>query len=145
MCRRPNHRAPPRRPTVRSDAFRTAAEAKDFLAAEELLAPDVTFRSPVVFRPYEGRDEVKMILSAVVQVFEDFRYVEQVEAADVAVLQFETRVGDRQLQGVDILKFADDDTIAELTVMIRPMSGVHALAEAMKQMLEADEAAAGDS
>jgi ketosteroid isomerase-like protein len=130
---------------MKSEAFRAAAEAKDFLAAEELLAPDVTFRSPVVFKPYHGRDEVKMILSAVVHVFEDFRYVEQVEAGDLAALQFEANVGDKQLQGVDILKFADDDTIAELTVMVRPMSGVHALAEAMQRMLEASEAASASS
>ena len=122
---------------MKSDAFRAAAEAKDFPVAEELLAPDVAFRSPVVYKPYHGRDEVKLILSAVVQVFEDFRYIEQVEAGDVAALQFETRVGDKQLQGVDILKFADDGAIAELTIMVRPMSGVNALAEAMQQMLEA--------
>lgn len=121
---------------MRSDAFRTAAEAKDFGAADELLAADVTFRSPVVFKPYEGRDQVKLILNAVVQVFEDFRYLEQVESGDVAVLQFEARIGDRLLQGVDILKFADDDSIRELTVMVRPMSGMHALAEAMRRMLE---------
>jgi len=122
---------------MRSDAFRAAAERKDFGAADELLAADVTFRSPVVFKPYEGRDQVKLILNAVVQVFEDFRYLEQVESDDVAVLQFEARVGDRWLQGVDILKFGDDGRVQELTVMVRPMSGMHALAEAMRQMLEA--------
>ena len=126
---------------MKSDAFRAAAEAKDFLAADELLAADITFRSPVVLKPYRGRDQVQMILGAVVQVFEDFRYIEQVEAGDVAVLQFEARVDDKQLQGVDILKFADDGTVAELTVMVRPMSGMHALAEAMQRMLEADRSA----
>jgi hypothetical protein len=125
---------------MKSDAFRAAAEAKDFGAAENLLAADVTFRSPVVFKPYEGRDQVQLILGAVVQVFEDFRYVEQVEAGDVAVLQFDTRVGDRQVQGVDILKFADDGAITELIVMVRPMSGVHALAEAMQKLLESQTA-----
>jgi ketosteroid isomerase-like protein len=125
---------------MKSDAFRAAAEAKDFGAAENLLAADVTFRSPVVFKPYEGRDQVQLILSAVVQVFEDFRYIEQVETGDVAVLQFETRVGDMQLRGVDILKFGDDGTITELTVMVRPMSGMHALAEAMQKLLESQTA-----
>ena len=121
---------------MRSDAFRAAAEAKDFGAAEELFAEDATFRSPVVFKPYEGRDAIKLLLGAVVQVFEDFRYLEQVETGDVAVLMFEARVGDKTLQGVDILKFDADDRVAEMTVMVRPMSGVHALAEAMQKMLE---------
>jgi hypothetical protein len=122
---------------VRSDAFRAAAEAKDFGAADELFAENPIFRSPVVYKPYEGRDEIKVLLSAVVQVFEDFRYVEQVETGDAAVLMFEARVGDKQLQGVDILKFGPDDRITEMTVMVRPMSGVHALAEAMQRLLEA--------
>ena len=122
---------------MRSDAFRAAAEAKDFVAAEDLFAEDVTFRSPVVYKPYEGRDQIKLLLGAVVQVFEDFRYLEQVETGDAAVLMFEARVGDKQLQGVDILKFNDDGRIGEMTVMVRPMSGMHALAEAMQKMLEA--------
>ena len=90
----------------------------------------------MVFKPYEGREAISVLLGAVVRVFEDFRYLEQVETGDVAVLMFEARVGDRALQGVDILKFGADDRIAEMTVMVRPMSGVHALAEAMKRMLE---------
>ena len=121
---------------MRSDGFRAAAEAKDFAAGEHLFAPDVTFRSPVVYKPYEGREALKLLLGAVVQVFEDFRYVEQVETGNTAVLQFEARVGERSLQGVDILKFDDEGAITELTVMVRPMSGVHALAEAMQRMLE---------
>ena len=64
---------------MRSDAFRAAAEAKDFSAIEELFAPDVVFRSPVVYKPYEGLEALKLLLGAVVQVFEDFRYLEQVE------------------------------------------------------------------
>jgi uncharacterized protein with FMN-binding domain len=122
---------------MRSDAFRAAAEAKDFAQAEELFAPDATFRSPMVFKPYEGREVIKVILGAVVQVFEDFRYIAHVETGDTAVLQFEARVGDRELQGVDVLRFNDDDTIAELTVMVRPMSGLAALGEQMRAKLEA--------
>jgi hypothetical protein len=127
---------------MRSDAFRAAVEAKDFSATGELFAPDATFRSPVVFKPYEGRDQIALLLGAVVQVFEDFHYLEQVETGDVAVLLFETRVGEKTLQGVDILKFDADDRITEMTVMVRPMSGMHALAEAMQRMLEAAGASA---
>ena len=121
---------------MRSDRFRRAAEAKDFSQVEELFTGDVTFKSPVVFKPYEGREALGMILSAVVQVFEDFRYVEQVETGDTAVLVFEARVDEREVQGVDILRFGENDQVRELIVMVRPMSGMHALAERMKAMLE---------
>jgi ketosteroid isomerase-like protein len=122
---------------VRSDAFRRAAEAKDFSAVDDLFTEDVTFRSPVVFKPYEGRDALRMLLTAVVQVFEDFSYAAQVEDGDVAVLQFRARVGEREVDGVDILRFADDGRIRAVMVMVRPMSGMQALAEAMKAKLEA--------
>ena len=122
---------------MRSDAFRAAAEAKDFSAAEDLFTEDVSFRSPVVFKPYEGREALLLLLGAVVRVFEDFRYVEQVESGDTATLVFEARVGDRDLQGVDILRFDAAGRVRELIVMVRPMSGMHALAEAMQRQLEA--------
>jgi SnoaL-like domain len=122
---------------MRSDSFRQAAETKDFQQADELFTEDVVFRSPMVFKPYEGRDAIKVILGAVVQVFEDFRYTDQVETADSAVLVFEARVGDRELQGIDYLRFAEDGRIAEMAVMVRPASGLMALGEAMRAKLEA--------
>ncbi len=122
---------------MRSDAFKRAAEAKDFSQVSELFTEDVTFNSPVVFKAYEGREALGVVLGAVVKVFEDFRYVEQVENGDTAVLMFEARAGDRDLQGVDILRFGEGDQIRELIVMVRPMSGMHALADEMKKILEA--------
>ena len=126
---------------MRSDAFRAAAEAKDFGAATDVFTEDVVFRSPVVFKPYEGREALMIVLGAVVQVFEDFRYVEQVETGDTAVLMFEARVGERDVQGVDVLRFDSEGRVRELIVMVRPMSGMHALAERMREMLEAAGAA----
>jgi hypothetical protein len=121
---------------MQSDRFRAAAESKDFTAIDELFADDVTFKSPVVFKPYEGRDAVAMILGAVVQVFEDFRYTDQVETGETATLAFSARVGDRELDGIDLLRFDSDGRVRELAVYVRPMSGVNALAEAMKRKLE---------
>jgi hypothetical protein len=126
---------------MRSDAFRGAVESKDLSAIEALFAEDASFRSPVVFRPYEGREQVAVILGAAMRVFEDFRYLAQTETGDTAVLVFEARVGDRQLQGVDILRLAEDGRIAELTVMVRPMTGMNALATRMREQLEAAGAA----
>jgi hypothetical protein len=126
---------------MRSDAFRAAVEAKDWAAADELFTDGVVFRSPVVFKPYEGRDALMTILGAVLQVFTDFRYTAHVESGDTAVLRFEAMVGDRSVEGVDILRFSSDDRIEELTVMVRPMSGMHAVAERMREMLEAAGAA----
>lgn len=121
---------------MKSDRFRAAAESKDFSAIDELFAEEVRFKSPVVFKPYEGRDAVAMILGAVVQVFEDFRYTDQVEVGETATLAFSARVGDRELDGIDLLRFDSDGRVRELAVYVRPISGVNALAEAMKAKLE---------
>jgi hypothetical protein len=120
---------------MKSDPFRRAAESKDFSKLGELFSPEVVFRSPAVFKPYSGLDALRVLLGAVAEVFEDFRYVDQVETGNTAVLLFEARVGERQLDGVDVLRFGDDGLIAEMMVMIRPLSGLNALAEAMGRRL----------
>jgi ketosteroid isomerase-like protein len=117
--------------------FRTAVEAGDMDAAVALLADDVVFRSPVVFKPYEGREAVARILHAIARVFEDFAYEREIGADDSAdhALVFRARVGDRELQGVDLVHVDEDGRIDELVVMLRPMSGLLAAAEAMREQL----------
>ncbi len=122
---------------MKSDAFRKMAEAKDVEGGRALFREDVIFRSPFVHSLYEGIDATAFLLGQVVQVFGDFRYIAQVETGDVAVLQFEATVGDRELQGVDILRFDGDGLIADLTVMVRPMTGLAKLGEEMKRRIEA--------
>jgi hypothetical protein len=116
--------------------FERAVEARDPEAMAAALAPDVTFRSPVVFGPYEGRDAAMMLLGAVVEVFEDFRYVQRLEADGAAALIFKARVGDREIDGLDLLQLDEDGLVTELMVMVRPMSGMNALAAAMRDQLE---------
>ena len=106
-------------------------------AFEEIFADEVIFRSPAVFKPYEGRDAVAMLLATVVEVFEDFSYTDQVETAGTAMLAFSARVGDRELDGIDLLRFDDEGKVCEMAVYIRPLSGLNALAEAMRRKLAA--------
>ena len=80
---------------VRSDAFRAAAEAKDFGGGRRAVRRGRHLPQPGRLQAVRGPGGVKVLLGAVVQVFEDFRYVEQVETGDAAVLMFEARVGDK--------------------------------------------------
>jgi hypothetical protein len=122
---------------MKSDAFRAAAEAKDFSAAESLFSPDVVFNSPFAFKPYQGLDALKVLLGNVAEVLEDFRYIAHTETGDTAVLVFEAATGDRLLQGVDVLRFGEEGRIVEMSVMIRPMSGLQAVGEQMSRRMEA--------
>jgi hypothetical protein len=122
---------------VQSDAFVNAVESGDTQAVPDVLAADVAFRSPVVFKAYEGRDVVGLILTeGAMKVFSDFRYTNRFEEGDSAALIFEARVGDREVQGMDLLRFDAEGKVRELTVMVRPMSGLNALAEAMGREFE---------
>jgi len=120
-----------------TSSFQTAVESGDAEALRSTLSEDVVFNSPVVFTPYRGIEAVAPLLAAAVSVFEDFRYTAGVAEGDRQVLVFEARVGDRAVQGVDILRLDDHGLVAELTVMLRPMSGVAAMAEAMRRRLTA--------
>ena len=117
--------------------FRRAIEARDLDAAVALMREDVVFRSPAVFKQYQGREAVRHLLEAVMAVFEDFRYTREIGADGSRdhALVFETRVGDKQIEGCDFLQLDRDGAIGEFTVMVRPMKGMLALAEAMKVQL----------
>ena len=118
-------------------AFREAVEAWDVDRLVSLMTEDVTFRSPVVHKPYQGRDEVAVILRAVSRVFEGFRYDREIGAEDSAdhALVFRARVGDREVEGCDFLHVNEDGLIDEFFVMVRPLSGALALAEAMRDQV----------
>jgi hypothetical protein len=112
--------------------FRQAVEARDLDAIRGLLADGVVFHSPVAHKPFEGREAVAQVLAFAVATFEDFRYVDEVADGDSVALIFRARVGDRELQGLDFVRTGADGLVDELTVMVRPMSGLVALAEAMR-------------
>src|SRR3954470_14756941 len=124
-----------------SDRFRTAVEQRNLDHARELFHEDAGFRSPVLFKPYEGRDQVLKVLRAAEQVLGiggKFRYVHQLEDAGdrVAILEFATEVDGKQVEGIDKLTFDEDGLITELKVMIRPASALQVVAEGMAEELE---------
>lgn len=111
--------------------------AADLSALPELLAPDAVFRSPMAHTPYPGAPVVAMILNTVFKVFEDFTYHRELATADglSVVLEFSARVGDKQLKGIDLIRFNEQGQIIEFEVMIRPLSGLQALGEEMGRRL----------
>jgi limonene-1,2-epoxide hydrolase len=117
------------------EAFRKAIEAKDLDALEAVLADDVRFLSPAVFKAYDGKPAAMVILRAVMAVFEGFRYTKVVESGADSVLIFEARVGDRDIEGADLVHVDEDGRVDSLTVMIRPLSGLNAVVAAMGAQL----------
>jgi hypothetical protein len=113
-------------------AFRRAVEAKDLGALIDTFAEDGVLNSPVSFQPFRGRKAIGGLLYVLMDVFEDFHYTDEFEAPNGGMaLVFRARVGDREVQGVDLLRFGPGGRVRELTVMIRPLSGLQALTEAV--------------
>lgn len=118
-----------------------------FLAGESseglngLLSDDVVFYSPIVYTPQRGRDITTMYVQAAAQTLlgdggeGTFRYTKQVLAGDLAVLEFETSVDGKYVNGVDIIRCDDTGRIVELRVMIRPMQAVDVVHEQMRALL----------
>lgn len=121
---------------------------------DELLHEDCTFYSPIVFTPQEGREITKLYLTAATKALPGerpkdgegegeggkapgaFRYTKQVLADDTAVLEFETTVDGRYVNGVDIIRCDDQGRIVEFRVMVRPLQAVEAVHAQMRAMLE---------
>ena len=116
--------------------FRTAVEARDHDAMTAALAPDVQFHSPVAFRPFDGREATAGVLAAIMSVFEDFEYTDELESGDTVALLFRARVGDKAVQGIDYLRHDEEGQIAEFTVMLRPLSAIMAVGERMAPQVE---------
>ncbi|WP_019201005.1 nuclear transport factor 2 family protein [Tsukamurella sp. 1534] len=113
-------------------AFREAVETRDEAAFDRLLADDVTFTSPVAFKPYEGRHITAAILRGVIRVMgDDFRYIREINDGDDHALVFESTVDGKKLTGCDFIHVDAEGKIDDFMVMVRPLSAAQALSAAM--------------
>jgi SnoaL-like domain len=119
--------------------FRRAAEAKDLDLLRETLREDVVLHSPILFKGFEGRDAALFVLANVIQVFEGFRYTDELHGDGTVTLRFKADVADGkyEIEGIDFLELDPDGLVTELTVFLRPLSAVHAFNELMVERLGA--------
>ena len=108
---------------------------QDMQALSEALADDVLFRSPVLWKPKEGKATAILHMSSVVRVLEDFVYHQQFVGDNAVVLEFSAHIGSLSVKGVDLIQFNDAGQISDFEVMVRPANGLQALGAAMAQQL----------
>jgi hypothetical protein len=115
--------------------FHQCVAGKDMTTLDGLLADNVVFHSPFLWKPKVGKELITIVLTAAAQVFEDFKYHRELTDGSTWALEFSARVGEMSLKGVDIIRFNAEGRIEDFEVMVRPAKGLQALAEAMgKQM-----------
>lgn len=114
-------------------AWHELVERKDFAALEAIVHPEATFRSPMAFNAYGPAPALLLALRTVITIFEDFTYHRQLASDDGlnVVLEFSARVEDKQLKGIDLIRFDEQGRIVEFEVMIRPFNALQALGAAM--------------
>jgi hypothetical protein len=120
----PDTSADPRTP------LRVAFEARDHDAILRALAPDVILRSPIIDVPFEGRDEVGKLFAVLLEIFDDISYRAEVQTEDTRLLAFSATVGGTPVEGVDLLRFNAEGEVSEMTVFLRPLSGIAAFTDA---------------
>ena len=114
---------------------------------DELLADDVIFYSPIVFSPQNGKELTTLYLMAAGNTFggdkakdgtlegSSFNYTKEILEGNQAMLEFETQIDGKHVNGVDIITFNDSGKISEFKVMIRPLQAVQIIHEQMQKML----------
>ena len=118
--------------------FRRGVESKDVAVMMEAFADGAVLHSPITFEPFEGKEAIARLLGILMQVFQDFRYTDELTAEDgTKALIFRTRVGDRDVEGLDLIRFDHTGRIRDFTVMVRPRSAVEALLRAVSSRLMA--------
>ena len=126
---------------------------------DDLLDDDVVFYSPIVFTPQRGKAVTSLYLQAAAVALPGypdsgtppeeaaggstsgegsgaFRYTKKVLDGNTAVLEFDTTIDGKYVNGVDIIRCNDAGRIVEFRVMIRPLQAVNAVHAQMGAALE---------
>jgi hypothetical protein len=110
--------------------------AKDAGAIGALLAEDVTLGAPPYWSKLEGRKLVAHLLGVILSTIEEFTYHRQWVAGRELALEFTGRVGTKHLQGIDLITLDESGRAAKLDVLMRPISGMVALREAVAPRMQ---------
>jgi hypothetical protein len=133
------------------DHWHEFLRSADIDLLDDLLDDDCVFVSPIVFTPQRGKDITKLYLTAASTTLAGepdaepsgnggngggFCYVRTVREGNDAVLEFETTLNGKYVNGVDLITCNDDGRIVDFKVMIRPLQAINAVHDQMRAALE---------
>lgn len=128
------------RPTA-IEAWHHVVAVRDPALLDGLLADDVVFHSPAIFKPQEGKALTALylrcamvVLGPTLQYTDEWTHVDD-DGAGRAVLEFRAEIEGMLVHGVDMIRWNSAGRIVEFTVLVRPMRGLQALMEQMAAAL----------
>jgi hypothetical protein len=102
-----------------------------------VLCEDVSLGAPPYWQKLRGREIVHHLLGLIVQTIEGFTYRREWRSGHELALEFTGRVGELELQGIDLLSLDEAMRVRNLDVMIRPLNAVVALRESIAPRMAA--------
>jgi SnoaL-like domain len=119
--------------SVAPHPYRAALENRDARALLEALHPAVVFDSPAFEEPIHGRGNVLELFAVLAAVFEDPEITDELIGDGSHAVVFRTSVEGRRIDGVDYLKLDEAGRVRRITVTMRPLASLQALAERMRE------------
>jgi hypothetical protein len=98
---------------------------------EPLLASDVIFDSAALHRPFAGKEAVLRLLPVLRGCFQDVKITDEFAGDRKIAFVFAGRIGERDVQGLQLVRLDSQGLIERITGMVRPLTGLMALSEAM--------------
>ena len=120
------------------DSWHDIIRNGDTSALETLIADDAVFHSPVVHTPQVGKAIVVKYLTAAAMVLmnDSFHYVREMVQDHEALLEFQATIDDIVINGIDHIRWNDNNQIVEFKVWVRPLKAIQKLHQVMAKQLD---------
>ena len=117
-------------------AFQDSFVGRDFSAAAQTLAPDVAFRSPVLAKPWCGKEVLQRLGPVMVEVLCDPVFAAPMADGDRALLMFTARHEGLEVEGVLALDVNAEGDVSDMAILLRPLTALAAVAQAMARRVD---------
>ncbi len=120
------------------DSWHDIIRNGDTSALETLIADDAVFHSPVVHTPQVGKAIVVKYLTAaaIVLMNDSFHYVREMVQDHEALLEFQATIDDIVINGIDHIRWNENNQIVEFKVWVRPLKAIQKLHQVMAKQLD---------
>jgi hypothetical protein len=119
------------------DEWHRVVAMRDTDGLHALIAEGARIGAPPYWQKLEGRDIVEHLLGIILSTIEDFTYHREWVRDDELALEFQGRVGELDLQGIDLISLDSNGRLVEIDVMIRPLNAVTELMKRVKPQMTA--------
>lgn len=109
------------------DEWHRVVAQRDLDGIPGLLAEDISLGAPPYWNRFEGRELVQHLLGVILQTIEGFTYHREWRSGSELALEFRGKVGELELQGIDLISLNEQGVVRNLDVLMRPANAIGAL------------------